>query len=112
MRQNLDIAGYSVAQHEAEVRTVFERFSLPYSHLDRPVFQLSGGEQQRVGLIRLALRKTPLVLLDEPTAALDDANTTRVIDFVTHHCTHGGIAVIATHDPRLVEHADTSILLG
>lgn len=112
VRQNLDIAGYSVAQHEAEVRTVFERFSLPYSHLDRPVFQLSGGEQQRVGLIRLALRKTPLVLLDEPTAALDDANTTRVIDFVTHHCTHGGIAVIATHDPRLVEHADTSILLG
>lgn len=112
VRQNLDIAGYKVAHHEDHVRTVFDRFSLDYSHLDEPVFQLSGGEQQRVGLIRLALRRTPLVFLDEPTAALDHDNATRVIDFITQHCTDGGIAVVATHDARLIEHADTSILLG
>ncbi|MBM7051655.1 ABC transporter ATP-binding protein [Rothia sp. ZJ1223] len=112
VRQNLDIAGYKVAEHKAEAQEAFERFNLDYDYLDRPVFQLSGGEQQRVGLIRLALRHTPLVLLDEPTAALDDDNAGRVVDFVNQHCAKGGIAVIATHDARLVEHADVSIILN
>lgn len=111
VRKNLDLAGYRVKQDQSRAEATFKRFNLAYSFLDKPVYQLSGGEQQRVGLIRLALRDTPLVLLDEPTAALDDTNAQRVIDFIQDHCAKGGIAVVATHDARLLGYADQSISL-
>ncbi|MDO4898540.1 MAG: ABC transporter ATP-binding protein [Rothia sp. (in: high G+C Gram-positive bacteria)] len=112
VRKNLDLAGYEVKKDQARAEATFAHFDLDYSFLDKPVYQLSGGEQQRVGLIRLALRDTPLVLLDEPTAALDDDNTQRVISFVQEHCDKGGIAVIATHDARLLQYASSSVTLG
>ena len=49
--------------------------------------------------------------MDEPTSALDDENTERVLDYVAEHCSNGGVAVIATHDPRLITSADTQLRL-
>lgn len=112
VRKNLDLAGYKVSQDQPRAEATFNRFNLDYSFLDKPVYQLSGGEQQRVGLIRLALRDTPLVLLDEPTAALDDDNAQRVLNFIQDHCNQGGVAVVATHDARLLGYAHDSIDLG
>ncbi|WP_237233081.1 ABC transporter ATP-binding protein [Rothia nasisuis] len=112
VRKNLDLAGYKVNQDQPRAEATFNRFNLDYSFLDKPVYQLSGGEQQRVSLIRLALRNTPLVLLDEPTAALDDDNAQRVLNFIQDHCNQGGIAVVATHDARLLGYAHDSINLG
>lgn len=112
VRKNIELAGYEVKQDQTRAETAFNYFDLDYSFLDKPVYQLSGGEQQRVSLIRLALRNTPLILLDEPTAALDDGNAQRVINFVQNHCDKGGIAVIATHDARLLGYAHDSIDLG
>ncbi|ORC15488.1 hypothetical protein A7979_07065 [Rothia nasimurium] len=112
VRKNLDLAGYKVNQDQPRAEATFNRFNLDYSFLDKPVYQLSGGEQQRVSLIRLALRNTPLVLLDEPTAALDDDNAQRVLNFIQDHCNQGGVAVVATHDARLLGYAHDSINLG
>jgi len=112
VRNNIELGGYKVKDNPARAQEVFEFFGLPFAFLETPAYQLSGGEQQRVGLIRLALRNPPLILLDEPTASLDDANAQRVIEFMKHHCNNGGIAVTATHDSRVIEHVDQKIRLA
>lgn len=111
VRQNLEVGGVRVDASSAEVQEAFDAFALDIARLESPVHQLSGGEQQRVGLIRLALRKTPLLLMDEPTAALDDGNTARVVTFIDRHRSRGGVAIVATHDARLIGHADNTLHL-
>lgn len=61
------------------------------------VYELSGGEQQRVALARLLVRPTRLVLADEPTAALDEANAAVVMTLLRHLAESGCAVVIATH---------------
>ncbi|WOQ15453.1 ABC transporter ATP-binding protein [Raineyella sp. W15-4] len=111
VRKNLEVGGYRFSRDLSGIEEVFDRFDLPIALLSTPAYRLSGGEQQRVALIRLALRQPRILLMDEPTSALDDENTTRLNDFVTDHCRSGGIAVIATHDARVVERADLIIRL-
>lgn len=63
-----DIDGYAV---EADIARLFSEFSLAPEFLQRPVDSLSGGEKNRVGLIRLLLDRPDFLLLDEPTNHLD-----------------------------------------
>lgn len=65
---------------------------------DRPVRELSGGEQRRAHLARVLAQKTRLVLLDEPTASLD-VREQRGIEAIVKRAVRGGVAaVIVTHD--------------
>ena len=50
--------------------------------LDKKVFQLSGGEQQRVALVRLILHKSEIILADEPTGSLDKKNAKIIIELL------------------------------
>ena len=65
---------------------------------------LSGGERQRVALVRALYNKPDLVLLDEPTAALDDAHTETMLALLQQACARGATVVAATHDARLYAH--------
>lgn len=111
VQKNVEIGGSRVKCDENRTIKTFDRFGVPVSFLDKPAHDLSGGEQQRVGLIRLALRNPPVMLLDEPTAALDDDNTAKVVEFLTEHCAGGGIAMVATHDERVLRHATHRVSL-
>ncbi|MGW7421030.1 ABC transporter ATP-binding protein [Streptomyces sp. NPDC054813] len=62
------------------------------------IYHLSGGEQQRVALARLMVQRPALVLADEPTGALDEDNSTVVIDILREMSEAGCAVVIATHD--------------
>ena len=64
-----------------------------------PVATLSAGWQQRVALTRLILQPGSLWLLDEPTAALDEAATTLLNSLMNTRCEQGGIILIASHMP-------------
>ncbi|MDX6311774.1 MAG: putative transport system ATP-binding protein [Streptomyces sp.] len=70
------------------------------------IYHLSGGEQQRVALARLMVKQPALVLADEPTGALDDANTTMVVDILREMSEAGCAAVIATHNDHVRDRCD------
>lgn len=70
------------------------------------IHHLSGGEQQRVALARLVIQQPALVLADEPTGALDDANTTLVVDLLREMSEGGCAVVIATHDAGVRDRCD------
>ncbi|WP_431922790.1 thiol reductant ABC exporter subunit CydD [Micromonospora wenchangensis] len=66
---------------------------------------LSSGQRQRVALARAFLRDAPLVLLDEPTARLDTASETTVLD-ATRRLVAGRTALLVAHRPALLADAD------
>ena len=76
-----------------------------------PVYQLSGGEQQRVALARIIAKKPGLVLADEPTGALDEANGNLVVDILRNMAQGGAAVIIATHNPAVREACDYRIVL-
>jgi ABC-type lipoprotein export system ATPase subunit len=68
--------------------------------------QLSGGEQQRVAFCRAVLNDPPLLLADEPTGNLDDANGRVILDALRARARDGGAVVIVSHRADAVEMAD------
>lgn len=66
--------------------------------LNQKVFSLSGGEQQRVALARLMLKKCNLILADEPTGALDRENADIVISILKKYQKNGKTICLVTHD--------------
>ncbi|CAQ02565.1 ATP-binding cassette domain-containing protein [Clavibacter sepedonicus] len=70
-------------------------------HARDRVYELSGGEQQRLAVARLALRPRALVLADEPTGSLDPENRASVLDMLEGMRRRGTAVVIVTHDPEV-----------
>ena len=67
--------------------------------LDVPVRYLSTGQRKRAALARLTGQRAPIWLLDEPLNGLDAHAIELFEELVEDHCTAGGIAVIASHQP-------------
>jgi putative ABC transport system ATP-binding protein len=68
---------------------------------------LSGGERQRVAIARALAGAPPLILADEPTAALDAANGRTVTELLrTLAKEHGHTVIVVTHDNRIFDLAD------
>lgn len=89
---------------------VLAQFGLQ-GHEKSPTHALSGGEQQRLALARLALRPTPIILADEPTASLDDTHTHLVLQTLQHFAQEGRIIILATHHDATARIATTTLHL-
>ncbi len=73
---------------------------------------LSGGEQQRVAIAAAAARNAPLVLADEPTGELDEANEAIVLESLQRlRAEHGTAVVVVTHSDAVVAIADRALEL-
>ena len=73
--------------------------------------QLSGGEQQRVCVARALINHPELILADEPTGNLDEANENIVLDLFAQLHAEGTTLIVVTHDPEVAEAAQRTIVL-
>lgn len=88
------------------------RFGLPEETLSKSINDLSGGEKQRISLIRNLQFLPDVLLLDEITSALDEENKHNVNDIIHRYVREKNIAVLwVTHDKDEIEHADDIITL-
>lgn len=72
--------------------------------------RLSGGEQQRVALARALVNEPKILLADEPTGNLDDANKLQIMNIFKEANIRGTTVVVATHDRRLIEQAHYRVI--
>ncbi|MFJ7662468.1 ATP-binding cassette domain-containing protein [Lysinibacillus sp. NPDC097162] len=66
--------------------------------LNDKIYTLSGGEQQRIALARLMIKKCDIILADEPTGSLDKANADVVINILKNMNKDGKTIILVTHD--------------
>lgn len=69
---------------------------------DTMVYKLSGGEQQRVALARLMIKKCNIILADEPTGSLDTENAKTVLQILKQLNESGKTVILVTHDERII----------
>lgn len=93
-------------QHEIEL---LERVNLSSSYLEKPIADLSGGEKQRVALIRNLMFKPKVLLLDEVTAGLDADNKKIVHMLISSYRKSGGTVIAVTHDTDELRQAEQII---
>lgn len=77
---------------------------------NRRVGLLSGGERQRIAIAAALIGEPPILLADEPTAQLDQANAGLVTDAILRHSETTSV-VVATHDPSVAHSCDRMIYL-
>ncbi len=101
---------YHSLPDEKEAMEALERVGLAQRAKHLPS-QLSGGEQQRVCIARALINYPQLILADEPTGNLDEANQNMVIDIFRQLHKEGCTIVVVTHDPEVAEVAERTIVL-
>ena len=110
IRQNLDVViGVGERFRRAAVRERQERALEAVGMAGRSgtkVFTLSGGEQQRVALARLLVKKPAIILADEPTGALDEDNAAMVMQALRSFADDGSTVVVATHSDYVKDQCD------
>ena len=103
--ENVELA-LELAGRAGDARQALGEFGLEAA-AGRRASVLSGGEQQRVAIAAAAARNAPLVLADEPTAELDEANEQRVLDALHRlRDQHGTTVVVVTHSVTVAGAAD------
>ncbi|EOH3964924.1 ABC transporter ATP-binding protein [Campylobacter coli] len=101
---------YHSSVDEEDVKAVLEKVGLSHrlSHLPS---QLSGGEQQRVCIARALINNPEILLADEPTGNLDEANEKIVLETLQKLKNEGKTIVLITHNPELAKFADRTLIL-
>ncbi|WP_125770906.1 ATP-binding cassette domain-containing protein [Companilactobacillus furfuricola] len=72
------------------------------------VYNLSGGEQQRIAIAKALLKESQLILADEPTGSLDEKNKIDTMNIFEELRNNGKTIVIVTHDPYVISRSDVS----
>ena len=85
---------------------LLEAVGLTHRARRRPA-TMSGGERQRVGIARALMSSPDVLLVDEPTAALDRKNSHDVVRLLAEETHQNGVAtILVTHDHEILEHCD------
>ncbi|PHB54397.1 ABC transporter ATP-binding protein [Bacillus toyonensis] len=100
--KNLDVAleYVKLPNKDDKKKEVLEKVGL-LDKLNSKIYQLSGGEQQRIALARLMLKKNDIILADEPTGSLDEVNRDQVLSILRSLNNEGKTILIVTHDPEV-----------
>lgn len=97
----LEVMGASLEDTGRRVRAALDKVGLLKKEKMNPM-QLSGGEQQRVGIARAVVNKPPVLLADEPTGNLDPELSADIMRLFTQFSQVGVTVLVATHDIALI----------
>jgi putative ABC transport system ATP-binding protein len=86
-----------------------EKVGLDATYLEKKVYQLSGGEQQRIAIARVMLKPCEIILADEPTGNLDHLNKEVILNLFKHLKASGKTIICVTHDKEVAEWSDRII---
>ncbi|PTG80824.1 hemin ABC transporter ATP-binding protein [Staphylococcus chromogenes] len=104
-------AGLAKKEAEERAKQLLEDIGLSHRLISYP-HMLSGGEKQRVAIMRAWMNEPQLLLADEPTASLDAKRATEVVEMIKNQVkTKGTIGIMVTHDERLFEYANRMLYL-
>lgn len=109
----LGLIGQKLNKSEQTMRQKqdLERVGLSYLNLDKRIFELSGGESQRVALAKIILKNPPFILADEPTASIDPTTSKLIMEILLSLRDANRLIIVATHNPAIWEMADEMITM-
>ena len=105
----LIVQGKLIKPAKVQAKKLLKKLSIPESLWDLPPATFSGGEQQRVNIARTLIQDYPILLLDEPTASLDEKNRDAVIELINEARNQGTAVVGIFHDKYVRESVGTKM---
>ena len=117
IRENLELGliGKKKNKKQEKERLLLQALQavrLDYLSLNQKIYELSGGEAQRVAIAKIILKDPPLILADEPTASLDPKNSKEIMEILLELRNANRTIIIATHNPSIWKMADQVIHLS
>lgn len=117
IRENLELGliGKKKNKKQEKERLLLQALQavrLDYLSLNQNIYELSGGEAQRIALAKIILKDPPLILADEPTASLDPKNSKEIMEILLELRNANRTIIIATHNPSIWKMADQVIRLS
>ncbi|MBM7642073.1 ABC transporter ATP-binding protein [Streptococcus loxodontisalivarius] len=108
----LQIQGKSVRKYQTKINDILEKLSIQNLKRKFPN-QLSGGQRQRVATARALIDDSKLLIADEPTGALDSANSESLMTLLQEVNKVFGITILlVTHDPVAAKYSSRMVLLS
>lgn len=112
VNQNMDIAIRYAKSSDKQTVIMDALKTVGLNDMDKKkVYQLSGGEQQRLAIARLLVKPCHLILADEPTGNLDDVNKDIVLKLLRSMQKAGKTVIVVSHDTEMIDSADRVIYL-
>jgi len=105
----LEVLGWESKDIGKKVYHILKRLGIEHK-MDVSPLRLSGGEQQRVALARALVNEPKILLADEPTGNLDEANKNQILAIFREANIRGTTVLIATHDKRVVNQSHNRII--
>jgi cell division transport system ATP-binding protein len=105
----LEVLGWESKDIGKQVYHILKRLGIE-NKTDVSPLRLSGGEQQRVALARALVNEPKILLADEPTGNLDEANKNQILAIFREANIRGTTVLIATHDKRVVNQSHNRII--
>lgn len=91
------------------ITDVLEKVGLSSDYLHQKIYELSGGQAQRVAIARMLMKPRKIILADEPTGALDGEIGKEIIRLLLNERDEEKYVIIATHDPAVYNKVDVII---
>ncbi|HEQ9822042.1 ATP-binding cassette domain-containing protein [Streptococcus pyogenes] len=89
-----------------KISAVLEKVGLSSDYLNQKIYELSGGQAQRVAIARMLMKPRKIILADEPTGALDGEIGKEIINLLLSETAENKYVIIATHDPAVYNKVD------
>ena len=98
-----------ITKDKKTITDVLEKVGLSSDYLHQKIYELSGGQAQRVAIARMLMKPRKIILADEPTGALDGEIGKEIIRLLLNERDEDKYVIIATHDPAVYNKVDVFI---